>query len=319
MGKWHLGYRPELQPTQRGFDGFYGHLDGFHRYMDNDDQLLLGLDGKPLQKVTYTTDMFGQEANTFIREHAKGPWFVYLAFSAVHGRINAPQAYLDKFADIPDKKRRTLVAMMAAIDDNVGEILTTLKDTDQLDKTLVIFISDNGGYPEVNASLNTPLQGHKGDLLEGGIRVPFILQYPGVIPAGAVFTEPVAAIDIVPTALAAAGLPPEKKLDGVNLLPFLKGEASGAPHQQLYWRAKNAQGWAVRQGDWKLLYNQKVKNPKLELFDVRKDAAESVDLATAHPEKVAELKQAWDEWNKSNIDPLWEGRKKKKAEKVSAE
>lgn len=308
VGKWHLGYRPEVQPRQRGFDGFYGHLSGHHGYLQNDDGLLTD-DGTPLKEVTYTTDMFGERARDFMRDHSSSPWFVYLAFSAVHGKIQATQKYLDRFTSIPDRKRHILAAMMSAVDDNIGGLLSTLKETGQYDRTFIVFLSDNGGMPRVNASLNTPLSGQKGDLLEGGIRVPILMQWPDGLPRGLVYRQPVSAVDIAPTVLAAAGLPTDDKFDGVDLLPFLTGRDQAPPHEALYWRVQGAAGWAVRQGDWKLLFNAKTKRPVEALYNLRADPGETHDLAAAEPAKVAELRRAWEQWNERNIEPLWDGKR----------
>ncbi|MDR0353978.1 MAG: sulfatase-like hydrolase/transferase [Opitutaceae bacterium] len=317
IGKWHVGYRPELQPRQRGFDTFYGHLNGAHHYMNNDDGLLQD-NGSPLQKITYTTTLFGDYAVDFIRRHKAAPWGIYLAYSAVHGRIRAPESYLRKFAHIADVKRRTLLAMMAAMDDSVGGILNALRETGQLERTLVVFISDNGGLPSVNASLNTPFRGGKGELYEGGVRVPFLMQWPGVIPAGLVYDRPVSATDIVPTIMAAVGLPADPRLDGVNLLPFLSGKKTGTPHETLCWRVKNSLGWTIRQGDWKLFSNQK-NNPKtLELYHLADDPGETTNLAEKQPGKVKELRAAWHAWDKDNIEPLWGNRKKLGGKKKKA-
>ena len=318
VGKWHVGFRPELQPSQRGFDRFYGHLNGAHQYVNNDDGLLID-DGKPIEHVTYTTTMFGDVAAAFVEKHQSSPWFVYLSYSAVHGKIRATEEYLNRFPDLADSKRRTLLAMMSAMDDSVGKVLKVLRETGQMDRTLIVFTSDNGGLPSVNASLNTPLRGGKRDLLEGGVRVPFLMQWEGVLSRGAVYRHPVSTIDIVPTALAAAGLPPDPKLDGVNLLPYVIGKISGPPHENICWRAQGAAGWAIRQGDWKLLYQARAKNPKLELFDLNSDIGETNDLAGDRPEKVRELRAAWERWNAKNIEPLWSGAKVAKKKKGAEE
>ncbi len=323
IGKWHVGYKAELQPRARGFDAFYGHLNGSHNYVNNDDGLLQD-NGVPLKKITYTTTMFGDYAVNFIKQNQSRPWGMYLAYSAVHGRINAPKEYQEKFEHIAGTRRRTLLAMMAAMDDTVGAILKTLRETGQLERTLVIFISDNGGMTAVNASYNTPFKGGKGELYEGGIRVPFVMQLPGVIPAGLVYNKPVSAIDITPTIMGAVGLPEDKRLDGVNLLPFLDGKNTGTPHEALYWRVKDTLGWVIRKGDWKLFSNQKKKPKTLELYNLAEDPAEKQNLADAHPEKIKELRAAWHDWNNGNIDPGWGNRvrltpKKNKAKAKSSQ
>ena len=196
--------------------------------------------------------------------------------------------------------------MMACLDDQVGHIMKTLRETGIEDKTLVVFLSDNGGYPG-NASLNTPYSGTKSQMLEGGIREPFIVQWKGQLPAGEIYEEPVISLDILSTALAAAGakIKPEWKLDGVNLLPFLSGEKQGAPHEVLYWRFNfpsarpEKYGWAIRKGDWKLVKNGWAKAP-VALYNLSSDPGEKNDLSNQYPEQVNALKIIWDEWNRDN-------------------
>jgi arylsulfatase A-like enzyme len=261
------------------------------------------------------TDAFAREAVDFIERNREKPFFLYLAFNAVHTPMHADDARLEKFKSISDERRRTYAAMMSAMDDAVGAVVAKLKDADLADDTLVFFISDNGGptMPGTsgNASNNAPLRGSKRTTLEGGIRVPFFVSWPGRLPAGKVYEQPVIQIDILPTALAAAGLESsdDDNVDGVNLMPHLSGENSSAPHDALYWRF--GEQMAIRQGDWKLVrYDPRVdgmggRATESKLYNLGADIGEASDLIQEEPEKAAALQAAWDEWNESNVPALW--------------
>jgi len=208
---------------------------------------------EPASGTEYFTDAFGREACDFIERHKGKPWFLYLAFNAVHTPMHATDERLAKFAGIPDKMRQTYAAMMFAMDENIGRVRKKLADTGQEENTLVAFISDNGGpcMPgvTVNGSVNDPLRGSKRTTLEGGIRVPFLLSWKNHVKSG-VFEKPVIQLDLTATALALAGARADN-LDGLNLLPFLSGEKTAAPHEALYWRF--GEQMAIRVGDFKLV------------------------------------------------------------------
>lgn len=314
VGKWHLGAKPEQTPPARGFAEFFGFLGGAHSYF-NAGGIVRG--AEPVKEMDYTTDAFGREACAFVRQHADQPWFLYLAFNAVHTPLDATDERLAKFASIPDKKRRTYAAMMSALDDNIGRVRQTLRDSGQEGRTLIFFLSDNGGPTmngtTVNGSSNAPLRGSKRTTLEGGIRVPFVVAWPGRIKP-AVYDAPVVQLDLHATALAAAGVPakPAWKLEGVDLLPFFAGTTRAAPHDALYWRF--GEQMAIRQGDWKLVrYDGNVdtntgkRQPvtAARLYDLSKDIHEDKDLAAEQPEKVKQLQALWEEWNRGNVKPLW--------------
>ena len=314
VGKWHLGAKPEQTPPRRGFEEFFGFLGGAHSYF-NTGGILRG--AEPVKEMDYTTDAFGREAAAFVRGHKDKPWFLYLAFNAVHTPMDATDARLAKFAAIADKKRRTYAAMMSALDDNIGRVRQALQESGQAERTLIFFISDNGGPTmngtTTNASSNAPLRGSKRTTLEGGIRVPFLVAWPGQLKP-AVYDSPVVQLDLHATALAAAGVTvgPEAKLEGVDLLPYFSGAKKEAPHDALYWRF-GAQ-MAIRQGDWKLVRydgNADTNTGKaqpvstVKLYDLSKDIHEDKDLAAEQPEKVKQLQARWDEWNHGNVKPLW--------------
>lgn len=314
VGKWHLGSQPAMQPQMRGFDEFFGFLGGAHSYF-NSAGILRGTD--PVNELDYTTDAFGREAVSFIDRHQTKPWFLYLAFNAVHTPMDATDDRLAKFPDIKDKQRRTYDAMMLAMDEAIGKVRRKLVDTGLDKNTFVIFISDNGGPVmkgvTVNGSSNLPLRGSKRTTLEGGIRVPFVLSWPGQIKP-AIFHLPAIQLDLTATALAVAGVKgkPDMKLDGVNLLPFLSGKKAGEPHKTLYWRF--GQQMAIRQGDFKLVRydsnadtntgaRQPVTAPKL--YNLRDDIGETTDLASSMPDKLNEMQTKWDIWNATLVKPLW--------------
>jgi arylsulfatase A-like enzyme len=180
-------------------------------------------------------------------------WFLYLPFNASHTPLEAPQRYLDRFPNLADAKRRTFAAMTSALDDAVGRLLEEIRALGQEESTLIFFLSDNGGPTWQTTSSNGPLRGFKSTTWEGGIRVPFCVQWKGTLPAGKTYEHPVIQLDILPTALVAAGatIDPAWKLDGVDLMPYLTGRRSDPPHETLFWRF--GEQWAVRHGDWKLL------------------------------------------------------------------
>jgi arylsulfatase A-like enzyme len=346
FGKWHLGYKDELQPQQRGFDEFFGFLSGAHTYTPGEGRGRRGggynegivRNGKPVEEKEYLTEAFAREAAAFIGKHSGAgaagsstPYFVYLPFNAVHGPMEATQKYRDRFPQITDEKRRTFAGMLSALDDAVGRVMAAVKESGQEENTLVFFFSDNGGPTPQTTASNLPLRGTKTQMLEGGIRVPFLMKWPGHVPAGKVYAQPVVSMDIHATALAAAGWKEPvatggakndaKPLDGHDLLPFVGAKVDGAasakagPHDALFWRMGNQ--WAVRKGDWKLVSAGGAGGGRRggnaagvggaggQLFNLREDIGETNDLAAKMPEKVAELRKAYDEWNAKNIAPMW--------------
>ncbi len=255
FGKSHLGYKPEFHPLRRGFDEYFGFLGGMHDYLDavgeTHNPILRGTNR--VTTISYTTEDFAREAVTFIERRRAGPWFVYLAFNAVHAPLEAPERYLSRFTAIENSKRRTFAAMLSAMDDAVGTVVGSIRNLGQEQDTLIFFLSDNGGPTGQTTSGNGPLRGVKAQTWEGGIRVPWIVAWNGHIPSGKVDDRPVIQLDILPTALAAAGIAvqPDWMLDGVNLLPYLTGQNPGVLHEVLYWRL--GQQMAIRAGDWKLV------------------------------------------------------------------
>lgn len=306
VGKWHLGSEPAMHPQQRGFDEFFGFLGGAHSYFDA-GSILRGTE--EVKELDYTTDAFGREAVSFIERHKAQSWFLYLAFNAVHTPMHATDDRLAKFPAIADQRRRTYDAMMLAMDEAIGAVRKKVAEAGLENDTLVTFISDNGGPTmngvTVNGSRNDPLRGSKRTTLEGGVRVPFVVSWPGHVQPG-VFERPAIQLDLHVTALAAAGVDvkPEWKLDGVDLLPFLSGATTGAPHEVLYWRF--GEQMAIRSGDFKLVRydgnadtNSGRREPvsAAKLYNLAADIHEDRDLAASMPDKVKELQAVWDAWN----------------------
>jgi arylsulfatase A-like enzyme len=307
FGKWHEGTKPAFRPQKRGFDEFYGFLGGAHGYVNSkaggENSIRRG--DEEIDEPAYLTDAIAREAVAFIDHHQKQPFFMYVPFNAVHTPQAAPPKYQQRFADVTDQKRKMCLAMLSALDDGVGRIVGKVRDVGLEENTLIVFLSDNGGPTESNASTNTPLRGYKGQVWEGGIHIPFAMQWKGQIPADQTIDHPIISLDLFPTALAAIGASPDEKvkLDGVNLLPLLKGETKSAPHDTLYWRFTPA--WAIRDGNYKLLHTRDGKDG---LYDLSKDLGEKNNLLKKMPEKAAELHKKYDAWAASLPAPLWAGR-----------
>ncbi|MCE5328619.1 MAG: sulfatase-like hydrolase/transferase [Planctomycetaceae bacterium] len=308
VGKWHLGFKEGLTPTHRGFDEFFGFLAGAHPYIPGQGAAILRGE-KPIVEKEYLTDAFAREATAFIDNHHDHPFFLYVPFNAVHSPLQSVQKYMARFPNLKDK-RRIYAGMTAAMDDAVGAMLGRLRKHSLEEDTLVFFISDNGGPTPHTTSSNVPLRGFKGHVWEGGIRLPFMMQWKNHLPAGAVCREPAISLDIHPTAVAAAGkaIDPAWKLDGVNLLPYLKGENAAAPHETLYWRMGDNK-YAVRHGDWKMLIEE--GHPAPGLFNLAKDIGEKNDLSADKPAKLKELQGLYRAWDAQLAKPRWAAGRRK--------
>ena len=324
LGKWHPGEnKPGLRPFDRGFQEFYGYYSPLTKY--NPPHSLWRND-KLVPEKEYSTDAFAREAEDFIERHKNEPFYLNVAFNAPHiqGVIKGAkliEADYDracaegKILDVPkirtarpgeaaklqsqfpgDTARADTVATIIALDQAVGRILDKLEQTGLAKNTIIFFLSDNGGHPE-NRSENLPLYQYKWSVYEGGFRVPFFAVYPGVFPAGLTYNQPVMSFDILPTCAALAGVPVPTNLDGVNLVPYLKAENPEAPHEILCWRIDDR--WAIRKGPWKLLSNEP---GEIRLYSMADDFEEKHDVASAHPEVVAELQRVWQDWN-SHLPP----------------
>lgn len=314
IGKWHLGASPAHTPWARGFTETFGFIGGGHRFLGwkpNERQYTLALtrNGQPVEVTNHLTTRFGEEASAFVKRHTEEPWFLYLAFNAPHSPQEPTPERLEKFAAIQNPMRRKYAAQVSLMDDAIGAVIASLAKTKQTERTLVFFFSDNGGPIKqggINGSSNTPLRGGKGDVYEGGVRVPFVVSWPDKLPAGQTYDAPVSSLDIFATSLALAGVPvpTDRKFDGVNLVPHLTGEKKSSPRELLFWRAGVGAKHAIRDGNWKLVRG---KNQPAELYDLATDLAETKDLAATQPDVLARLAAKLDAWDKELAPPAFLG------------
>ncbi len=309
IGKDHQGKDNDFHPNNRGFEQFFGFVDGATSYFpDKDKNSILQRNRVNITEKEYLTDAFGREAVSFIKKNAEQPFFLYLPFNAVHGPLEAKPADLKVFSHVKNESRRTMLAMNYAMDRSIGMVRDTLAELNLLDNTLIIFYSDNGGKPvKGNASLNTPLKGQKGTLMEGGIRVPFFMHWPKNIAKANQVDFPIAAIDIYPTVVAAVATATREKitvknpLDGINLLPYLTEEKQKPKARNIYWRFLYQ--WAVRDDEWKLV---KLKGKKkIELYHLSEDISEQHNVYKKHPEVVKRLTADYKAWSATMMAPQW--------------
>ncbi|AIY15178.1 sulfatase-like hydrolase/transferase [Cellulophaga baltica] len=307
-GKWHLGDADRFHPTKRGFDEFYGFRGGARSYFGyeeassahHDTKMERGF-GNFEEPQRYVTDALADEAISFIEKNKKNPFFIYLAFNAVHTPMEATEEDMNTFPDLTGK-RKELAAMTLALDRACGKVLHKLKKLGLDKNTIVVFSNDNGGPTDKNASLNLPLSGTKSNHLEGGIRVPFVISWPKELKKGSRYNYPISTLDLLPTFYAAGGgnVSELKDVDGVNLIPYIKNEIKERPHQTLFW--KKEVRLAFREGDWKLI---RFADRPAELYDLSTDIGEQTDLATTHPERVKSMFKKMFEWESTLERPLW--------------
>ena len=258
---------------------------------------------EPVNEKEYLTDAFTREALAFLDRHKDKPFFLYLPFNAVHTPLQAPAKYMERVSGVGHPRRKIYAAMLTALDDGVGAILAKLRESKLEENTLIFFLSDNGGAPQpYNATDNRPLSGKKGELLEGGIHVPFLVQWKGTLPASTVYEKPVISLDIFATTMAVAGgeLAKDRVYDGVNLVPFLGGKNSGEPHKSLFWRY--GEYLAMREGQWKL--HKSGKYPA-QLYDLTADIGETMDLAAKQSDRVKKMEADLAKWNGELKEPMW--------------
>ena len=300
LGKWHLGHGAAYHPNKRGFDEFYGFLTGSRSYFpmkDPSEDKMLQHNGERVIFDGYMTDVLGDQSVKYVEQFKDEPFFMYLAFNAVHTPMHAKKEHLEKYKD---HKRKELAAMTWSMDENIGNLVNKLEELNLMEDTLIFFLSDNGG-PYNNQSDNGPLKGRKGSKFEGGNRVPFVLSWRGkTLPK--TFDGLSSALDIFPTAMAVAGVDSKEKpyLDGVNLLPYLSGEAKGDPHDMLFWRKLDMAG--ARVGDMKLI---RVKDFGFRMYNLADDLAESQDLRTEDPKTFEQMKRLLELWETGLMEPLW--------------
>jgi arylsulfatase A-like enzyme len=327
FGKWHLGAAPELNPVNRGFDEFTGVTGGaamhanpndptvvnFHLpWSGNDKNLWLHLDhkivdglGAPYEAPGYMSDVLADHAVKFIGKNKSKPFFLYLPFDEPHMPLQAPKKYYDQLSYITDEKTRVYYAMIEALDHSIGAVLQAVK-ANGLDKnTIIIFTSDNGGSPFPRIpQMNLPYRGWKLTYFEGGVNVPYFMRWTGHIAPNQTVTGIASSLDVFPTVAAVAGapLPAGKVYDGENLMPILTGgNAAALQDRELVWRKDKY--WSIRKGDYKL---QVSTTPNATwLYDMKRDPTERINLASAMPAKVAELRTALDERLKGFVKPAW--------------
>lgn len=344
IGKWHLGGIADFHPERRGFDEFFGFMHEGHSFAypawnnvtsmyrrrvlpdgtkgrwrngnvvyytamgydeppyDADNPIMRS--SQPVEEESYLTDAFTREAISFIERKKNQPFFLEVAFNAVHSPMQAKNEVLNEFSDIKDIQRRIFAGMLTSMDRGIGKIIQKLKDTGLEDNTIIIFLSDNGGPTLELTSSNLPLRGGKGQMYEGGIRIPFMMQWNGKIPAGMVYNKPVISLDILPTVAVAASAEVPKEIDGVDLMPYLIGNKSNQPHESLYWRQNGKT--ALRMGNWKIVNHAFNKaNSGWQLYNLEDDLDEVNDLKKKFPEKFEELYNKWNKLNGQMMKPLF--------------
>lgn len=334
VGKWHLNganKRPQYSnghPLQRGFDEFVG-IRGGDSHFWKGSPIYRNSDPEPFPAPEYLTDLWGTEACDFIDRNRKKPFFLYLAYNAVHAPMHALEKDRKPFEKIEDENRRTYDGMLLAMDRSIGRVLDRLDKHGLAENTIVVFLNDNGGGGSTeqyaphsrNFANNLPLRGYKFDVLEGGVRVPMIVRWPGQVPAGTVYPELVSSTDVFPTLVKASGsrMPQGQPTDGVDLVPYLKGELQGQPHDWLCWQNRSriptkagaltkprrmTHNSAIRKGDWKLVrLNESIKSdaqpPAWQLYDLKTDIGERNNVADGHKDVVKELASLFEAWRAS--------------------
>lgn len=304
IGKWHLGKGKlfEFAPRNRGFDEFFGYFGAAGQYVDP----VLSRNGVEEKCKGYNTDILTDEACRYIRGHQDKPFFMHLAYMAAHlPQVARPQD-LARVSHLSGVRQRG-AAIIVNLDDNIGRLLDTLKQIGQDERTLVFFLSDNGAEPALLGTTNGPHRGQKFDVLEGGIRVPFALRWPGMVPPEKTYKPMVHVFDIFTTVLAAAGVEPGDCVDGVDLMPYILGKIAGIPHCQLFWLYNDHKEWripgrdtnlarplrAVREGNIKLLMEG---NNAPEIYNLCADPGEGSNLAAQDAECIQRLKRDYETW-----------------------
>jgi arylsulfatase A-like enzyme len=326
LGKWHLGEESDMRPGAQGFDEWLGFLPGASLYQsvghggivesrqsfDPIDEFLWANIGYAVRfngsdrfnPKGYMTDYLTTEAIKAVAANRDNPFFLYLSYNAPHTPLQAKQADYDALSHITDHTERVYAAMIKSLDDNVGKLMSALKDQGLEDNTIVIFTTDNGGahylgLPDVNA----PYRGWKATYFEGGIHAPFFMKWPAKIPAGKQYDQPVISMDIFSTIAAAAGaeLPADRVIDGVNLLPYIQGEKTGAPRDAIFWYQAGYE--AVISNGWKLQRSDRADTTWL--FNLKDDPTETTNIAEQNPSQVGKMLAMIDEFKLQQAEPRW--------------
>lgn len=328
MGKWHLGQHRRLRPNNRGFDEQYGFYGAFSLYSPKretpgyanhiqesfsaqyqwksgrNEQGAIRRNDKRITEDDYLTFAIRDQAIDFMERNREEPFFLYVPFSAPHVPFQAPLEYYDRYAHVGDENKRVYYAMISALDDAVGAIHQRLIDLNLEDNTIIIFLSDNGGASYTGATDNGPLKGGKLNQFEGGINVPFLMKWKGQIPANSIYSYPVSSMDIFTTIAGVSDLtlPKDRIYDGVDLMPFIRGENGLPPHDILYWRADHV--WAIRKGKYKLIMSN--RDGWAELYDLEADRSERYNLRSKYPLIVQSMINDHVRWQQElPVKPLW--------------
>ncbi|GGZ88036.1 N-acetylgalactosamine-6-sulfatase [Algibacter mikhailovii] len=327
IGKWHLGGSNTFHPNNRGFDYFYGFLSGGHSYFPDNVRTHMPLiipgkdrphysaneggywpltrNDKPAEFNEYLTTALSNDAAKFVANSSQ-PFCLYLAYNAPHTPLEAPKETIEKYRHIKDKKRRIYSAMVDEMDKGIGIVVKALEKSGQLDNTLIFFLSDNGGPRKSGETFtnNGNFKKGKGSMYEGGSHVPFIVHWPNGNFKIRTFDGLVSALDIAKTAVEIGnGDTSGKPLEGVNLIPYLKGDKEGSPHEALFWRRKDGVAWAVRTLEGK--YQKENSDQLSALFNMTEDPYEDFNIINTSPKLRKELAKLWNEWNKDNIGNIF--------------
>lgn len=327
FGKWHLGNFAPFHPNRNGFDEFYGFMEAFslfadtsaadiinHHHSDFSDPHIWGhgregscairRNDEIVEEDEYLTFAIAREANAFLEKNRNEPFLMYLPFNAPHTPFQVPKKYFDQFSQVEDRNKRVYYGMIKALDDAIGQIIRKVRELGLEENTLICFASDNGGASYTYATDNAPLKGGKISNFEGGVNVPMMMYWKGVIPAGTEINHPVTVMDFFGTAVAISGaeLPQDRVYDGVNLLPFLQNDSlDKSPHEAIYW--KTAYNKSIRKGPWKLIINEFQKDTLL--YNLEEDKIEHINQAAFHPEVIEKLIKVHTDWEKDLSPALW--------------
>jgi arylsulfatase A-like enzyme len=327
IGKWHLGFSKDHIPNNRGFDYQYGFYGAFSLYsekrkdpgmvnyiqdsfsakhqwrMGRKETSAIRRNDRIIREKRYLTDAIKEEAIAYMAQHRKDPFFLYVAFNAVHVPFQAPRYYYELYDGVADENKRVYYAMVSALDDAIGEMMEKMKLLGLENNTIIYLVSDNGGAVYTKATDNKPYKGGKLTMFEGGVNVPFMMKWKGMLPAGMTYEHPVSSMDIFMTSVKGAGcvLPDDRTYDGTDLMPFLTREKEGNPHENFYWKADQVH--AMRMGDWK--YLESTRDGWIELYNLREDRYEHIDLHDIRPRELDSVKVMFGKWNKEMKPPLW--------------
>jgi len=327
VGKWHLGWSAEKLPSAFGFDEQYGFFTSHSLYSPEGSEGIVDQkisndwtdpyiwsgqrkgshaiyrNNKEIKEAGYLTDRIADEAMQFMDKKSRQPFFLWISFNAPHTPLQAKKEDVDRFKDIEDPVKRVYRAMIYNLDNAIGRIMKYLSDTNLEKNTLIFFISDNGGAEYTHTTENGSYGGGKNTEFEGGVKVPMIIKWPGVLPAGKRFEPMVSAMDIFATSIAITDAPKitEREIDGVNLLPYLLDSIPSMPHKFLYWQRGISK--AIRSNKYKLLMND--ETGEKYLYDLNKNKYEKPEISAKYPEIVESLVKTHEQWRSNNAKPIW--------------